>query len=317
MTPTQLRAFATVVRLGSVKRAAAELSVSEAAVSLHIGHLRKELGDKLFTRTAAGIAFTPGGLRLASRAVEMLGLQTRTVLEVSQAGGGRRLLRVAASSLFAEHCAPGLIELFAGRADDLEVELSVHNPRDFTRLLLSRAVDVAIGPSSRPDESISCSPLLNYQVIAVASPDDRLTKINPTVSELQEQTWLLGPSAAVEFGLVSSILRRVNVPEGRQQIFQSQAAALEEAKRGNGIALALSFAVSRDLAEGNVKRVPGQHLHSDGVWNILTLDERGAPAAAAEFTRFVVTPRATQAMLRGSGVTVGRFRPSIHVTLWS
>jgi DNA-binding transcriptional LysR family regulator len=92
VTPTQLRAFAAVVRLGSVKRASAELAVSEAAVSLHVGQLRKELGDKLFTPTAAGLAFTPGGLRLASRAAEMLGLQDRTILEVSQAGHepGRR-----------------------------------------------------------------------------------------------------------------------------------------------------------------------------------------------------------------------------------
>jgi carbon-monoxide dehydrogenase large subunit len=44
MTPTQLRAFAAVVRLGSVKAAAAELDVTEAAVSLHVGQLRKELG---------------------------------------------------------------------------------------------------------------------------------------------------------------------------------------------------------------------------------------------------------------------------------
>ena len=82
MTPTQLRAFAAVVRLGSVKAAAAELFVTEAAVSLHVGQLRKELGDQLFRRTSAGLAFTPGGLRLASRAVELLGLQDRTVLEV-------------------------------------------------------------------------------------------------------------------------------------------------------------------------------------------------------------------------------------------
>ena len=87
VTPTQLRAFAAVVRLGSVKSAAADLQVSEAAVSLHVAQLRKELGDKLFIRTAAGLAFTPGGLRLASRAAEMLGLQERTILEVSQAGG--------------------------------------------------------------------------------------------------------------------------------------------------------------------------------------------------------------------------------------
>ena len=50
---------------------------------------------------------------------------------------------------------------------------------------------------------------------------------------------------------------------------------------------------------------------------MLTLADRSAPPVAAELTRFVTTPRATQAMLRGSGVTVGQFKPSIHVTLWS
>lgn len=53
MTPTQLRAFAAVVQLGSVKQAAADLNVFEAAVSLHVGQLRRELGDRLFARTAA------------------------------------------------------------------------------------------------------------------------------------------------------------------------------------------------------------------------------------------------------------------------
>ena len=55
MTPTQLRAFSTVVRLGSVKSAAQELCVSEAAVSLHIGKLRKLFDDRLFSRTASGM----------------------------------------------------------------------------------------------------------------------------------------------------------------------------------------------------------------------------------------------------------------------
>jgi len=301
-----------------VKGAAAALTVSEAAVSLHVGQLRRELGDKLFTRTAAGLAFTPGGLRLASRAAEMLGLQDRTILEVSQAGSGRRLLRVAASSNFAEHAAPGLIELFASRAADLDVELSVHSPREFTTLLLNRAVDVAIGP--RPaeiDESLACTPLLNFQLVVVAHPDHPMTKIHPSVSELREQTWLLGPSAADDVGLLPSLLYRVGVPEEHQQIFQSNAAALEEAKRGNGIAPAVSFTLSLDLANGHLKRISGPSMQTQGVWTILTLDGRAAGSAAAELTRFATTPRATQAMLRGSGVNVGRFRPSIHVTLWN
>ena len=90
MTPTQLRAFAAVVRFGSVKRAAADLAVSEAAVSLHMGQLRKELGDQLFTRTGVGLAFTPGGLRLASRArSNCSACRSAPILEVREAGSRR------------------------------------------------------------------------------------------------------------------------------------------------------------------------------------------------------------------------------------
>lgn len=317
MTPTQLRAFATVVRLGSVKQAAADLDVSEAAISLHVGHLRRELGDQLFNRTSSGLAFTPGGLRLASRAMEMLGLQDRTILEVSQAGRGRRLLRVAASGLFAEHAAPGLIEVFAARAKDLDVELSHHHPSAFESLLLTRAVDVAIGPAPAVlDPSIANTHFLNYQVVAVASPDHPLTRITPSANELREQIWLLGPSAASDSGVVPTILRRIDVPEHHQQIFQSHFAAIDEAKRGKGVALALSFAVSQDVSRGDLKRIATPALQAQGGWNILMLEQNPVPAAQ-ELSRFVTTPRATQAMLKGTGVTVGRFKPSIHVTLWS
>lgn len=318
MTPTQLRAYAAVARHGSVKRAAAELAVSESAVSLHIGQLRKELGDQLFNRTAAGLAFTPGGLRLASRSAEMLGLQDRTILEVSQAGRGRRLLRVAASSLFAEHAAPGLLELFAARADDLDVELSVHDPAHFATLLQTRAVDIAIGPEPAGlDSSVVSKPVMNYQIVLVVGPDHPLATVKASPGRLREQTWLLGPSAASSLGAVATLVRRLGVAEDRQQIFQSHAAAIEEAKRGRGVAPVLSYTVAPDLTHGRLIRVSGGPANVDGVWHTLRLAEQGVPSPAAELSRFAATPRALQAMVKGTGVTVGRFRPSIHVTLWS
>lgn len=316
MTPTQLRAYVAVVRLGSIKQAAEELEVSESAVSFNVAQLRKELGDPLFTRHATGLAFTPGGLRLASRGAEMLGLQDRTITEVAQAGRGRRLLRLAASSLFGEYAAPGLIELFAGRAADLDVELSLQPPTRFVELLLSRTVDVAIGP--RPQwlpEEIAANAFLKYQLVLVAAPDHPLVGAQPSLTMLREQTWYLGPSAATELGLVPAVLRGVGVPEDRQQIFQSHAAAAEEAKRGGGVAPVLGFAVSKDLASGALRRVDTPALSASAVWSVLRLSaSRDEPSD--ELARFVTTPRAMQAMIRGSGVTIGRFQPSIHVTLW-
>ena len=318
MTPTQLRAFAAVVRLGSVKDAAAELKVSEAAVSLNVGQLRKELGDRLFTRTSAGLAFTPGGLRLASRAAELLGLQDRTIIEVGEAARGRRLLRLATSSLFAEHAAPGLIELFASRAADLDVELSVRSPDQFNSVLLTRAADIAIGPEPPAlDPSVTSRSIMKLQVVLVVGPDHPLATGSTSPHQLREQTWLLGPSAAAAVGTVPSMLRRLAVPEERQQIFQSHAAAIEEAKRNTGVAPALSYVVAQDLAKGQLVRVSGPHTVIDGVWSALTLAEHGPPTAAAELARFAATPRAIQAMVRGRGVHVGHFKPAIHVTLWS
>ena len=317
MTPTQLRAYSAVVRLGSVKLAAAHLEVSESAISLHIGQLRRELGDRLFTRTAAGLAFTPGGLRLASRAAEMLGLQDITVLEVSAAGHGRRLLRVGASSLFAEHAAPGLLDLFARRADDLDVELSVRDPLSFGSLLLTRRLDIAIGPQPPElDPAVASRPVMNFRVVVVAGPGHPLVGVHPSPGRLREQTWLLGPSAAGGMGAVPALLRRLAVPEENQQIFQSQAAAIEEAKRGRGVAPALSFTVAPDVRNGHLVELDGPHAGLEAVWHALTLAD-GAPPAAAELARFASTPRAIQAMMRGTGVNVQRFRPSVHVTLWS
>ena len=107
------------------------------------------------------------------------------------------------------------------------------------------------------------------------------------------------------------------VPEGKQQIFQSHAAAVEEAKRGRGISLAVAFAVAQDLAAGTLARVPGRALQGQGTWNISLLAGQRATPAAEEMARFVTTPRATQANAarsRGHARTVqaGRARDALE-----
>ncbi|MGZ5366633.1 LysR family transcriptional regulator [Aeromicrobium sp.] len=318
MTPAQLKAFASVVRHGSVKAAAAELQVTEAAVSMHVAQLRKDLGDQLFLRSGSGLAFTAGGLRLASRSAEILGLQDRTVYEVSQAAAGRRMLRIATSSLFAENAAPGLIEMFTSRAKDLDVELSVRSPKLFESLLASRSIDVAIGPEYPGiSDTFVRKPFLGYTVIVVAGADHPMAGHPMSAAQLSAQTWFLGPSAISDAGAIARMIHRLAVPEDNQRIFQNDAAALEEAKRAHGLALAVSFSVSAEIASERLVKVVGQGCEMRGTWSAAALPQDGMPSSASEFLRFVTTPRATQAMLRGAGVKISHFRPSVHVTLWS
>jgi DNA-binding transcriptional LysR family regulator len=306
--------------LGSVHAAAKELGMSDAGVSMHVAQLRKELDDALFSRTSAGLAFTPGGLRLAGRAVEILGLQRQTAIEVAEAAHGRRLLRIAASSAFAEHAAPGLIELFSSRAKDLSVELSVHPTNRFTELIASRAVDIALGQvpaEPAAGTTVAVRPFLNYQILTVAAPRNPLASQRPTPALLREQTWLLGPSAGDVDGEIAAVLADLAIPESSQRIFQSEAAALEEVQRVDGVALAIGFSVAKDVAAGRLVHVKGPGLQVAGEWSAMTLIPAARQPAASELVRFITTPRCTQAMLRGTGVGVTRFRPKIHVTLWS
>lgn len=283
---------------------------------MHVAHLRKELNDALFIRTGSGIAFTPGGLRLARRAAELLGLQDRTVREVGEAGAGRRLMHVAASSSFAEHAAPGLIALFTSRAKDLDVELSVRRPQDFVDLLASREVDAAVGPRPRrPLDDVLATHFLTAQTVVVATPGV-IAAGATTSSWLRRQTWLLGPAAESDDGPVRQVLDQIGVPEGNQRIFQSTSAALDEARRGAGLCPVPSFGVTGDLATGVLEPVATVPPVKETWWFMTPLEHQRLPAAA-ELARFVTTPRATQAMIRGAGVTVGHFRPAVHVTLWS
>ncbi|MGV9713661.1 LysR family transcriptional regulator [Gordonia sp. NPDC003424] len=322
MTPAQLRAFVAIVRTGSVKQAAAELELTEQAVSMHVAALRKSLGDQLFGRTRSGLAFTPGGLRLAARAVEILGLQDQTISEVGAAAEGRRTIRLASSSLFAEHAASGLIDLFTKRANDLEVELSVQSPDRFASLLTSRAVDVAIGPAPLDAEvtdsgrTLTIKDFLTYDVEALAAPTHPFTQRRASPEELACATWNLGPSAAVVHDAIPAMVRRLGVPDDRQRIFQSDAAAWEETQRGSALTLAPTFAVRAELQSGRLARVSGAHVQSRNIWCAMTLAHEPT-RTAGELMRFVGTPKAIQAMLRGTGVPVKNFRPAVYVTLWN
>src|SRR3954470_13488490 len=107
MTFSQLRTFALVAELGSLRAAAAALGVSEPAVSAAITALRTDLGDPLFVRTGSGIALTAGGRGLAGRAGELVRRGDRHRREVTGAAGAAPgLLRVLASAACAEHLAP-------------------------------------------------------------------------------------------------------------------------------------------------------------------------------------------------------------------
>jgi LysR family transcriptional regulator, low CO2-responsive transcriptional regulator len=154
VTLGQLRSFATVARLGSVKAAAAALGVSEPAVSEAVKALRADLGDELFVRGGGGIVLTPGGQRLAGAAAEIVGLADQARRAVRESRGEAALLRVAATGTVSEHVAAPLVDAFRRRAPHVEVSVEVEPAESFGALLADRRADVTLGP--RPGAEAAC-----------------------------------------------------------------------------------------------------------------------------------------------------------------
>src|SRR3954469_5889337 len=152
MTLAQLQSFVLVARHGSVKAAAAELEVTDAAVSVAVGALRRELGDELFVREGRAIALTPGGRRLAALATEILGLAEQARRSVHDSPGAARRVQVVATSLVAEHVGP-LIEAFTARDEGLEIAVEAVPGPEFAELLEHRRADIALGPPPGPERS--------------------------------------------------------------------------------------------------------------------------------------------------------------------
>lgn len=121
------------------------------------------------------------------------------------------------------------------------MELSVQPAGRFGDLIQSRAVDIALCPAgaAEPGPTIVIRPFLKYQVITVAAPGSPLAGTTPTPALLREQLWMLGPSAGSADGEIAGILRDLAIPEARQRIFQSDAAALEEVQRVGGLTLTI------------------------------------------------------------------------------
>src|ERR1700712_1265530 len=81
LDPRRLRLFAAVARSGSISSAAADLGVSQPALSEQLRTFEEECGEPLLIRHPRGVRPTPVGLRL----VEMASRIDRVLAEASDA----------------------------------------------------------------------------------------------------------------------------------------------------------------------------------------------------------------------------------------
>jgi DNA-binding transcriptional LysR family regulator len=315
VTFTQLRTFALVAELGSLRAAAAALGTSEPAVSAAIAALRADLDDPLFRRSGSGIALTPGGRALAGHARELVRLAERTRRDVRRASTSAGL-RVLASAECAEHL-PRLLTTFAARVPGSTIDLSVGGP-DVAETLADGLYDIALGAWQvpLPGQRFEAVPFLRYRRIVVAGPQHALAGApGPLAARaLAGHHWVTGPDAPA----AGSAEARWFATAGFQEPLRlgSEAEAVDAARAGRGMVLALVHLVDEDLRRGTLVRLPVAGTPVEGMWWATVPGQGRATAAARAFQRFLTTPDATTALLARPPRS-NRARPTVRVELWS
>jgi DNA-binding transcriptional LysR family regulator len=317
MTLAQLQSFVLVARLGSVKAAAAELEVTEPAVSVAVAALRKELGDELFVREGRGIALTPGGRRLAALAGEILGLAEQARRSVQSES---RRLQVVATSVVAEHVGP-LIDAFTARDEGLELAVETAPGASFAELLEHRRADIALGPHPGVEQTgtIASAPFLRCRLIVVAAPDHRLVgRAAVAPAELAGERWLVGEPELDPTTATGLYFARAGLSPTAVSTFSSGAGAIAAAAAGEGVALTLAHSVVDEVRRRSLARLDVRGTPVLELWHASTLGLGRALSAALALQRFATTPDATQAIAAGrAGAVSARIRPKkVHVTLW-
>jgi LysR family glycine cleavage system transcriptional activator len=252
-----LVALEAVARLGSVTRAAAELHLTQSAVSHRLHGLARELGVTLIERAGRGVALTADARELAAAANAAL-IQLNAAIDRIAVAGRDQVLSIGCSPSFAIRFLVPRLSTFRKQHPELDLRIAATDqPLDSVH-----ATDVAIHLSSGPTPKLYCEKLIDEVVFPVASPRLRgATKRAWSKADLLEhpllhdealsddpkrvgwKTWLEHAGFTVPGAAWAG-------PRGLR--FSHAYLAIEAALAGDGVALVRRSLVADELARGRL-----------------------------------------------------------------
>jgi LysR family glycine cleavage system transcriptional activator len=277
---TGLRAFEAAARHMSFTRAAAELNVTQTAISHQIRRLEEQLGVPLFVRRNRALALTREAqdyLPSIRSAFEDLRRATARLRRPEQ----EAVLTVSTTASLATKWLVTRVAAFqdANPAIEVRITTSAHLV-DFRREEVDMAVRYGRGawPGLRADWLMAedlfpvCSPALRAGANALRAPADLAhhTLLHTTVSREDWQLWL---TAA---GLPVTIAAR------RGLMFDQGFMAIQAAMEGLGVAMGRRTLVEADMAAGRLVAPFDTVLPADAGYYVV------APLATAGATKIAL-----------------------------
>lgn len=242
MTLTQLDIFSLVAERQSFTAAAAQLHISQSAVSHSIKSLEQELGVELIQRNQTRIELTDIGLQLLQRARAILGLAETMRQESADARGMKRgTLRIGSFGPTASmRLLPRILHDYQQAYPDIEVHVDEGPDRQVVQWLQDRRIDV--GFVVLPEDRFDTYPLVEDQMMALVSSSHRLaSRPAITLEDLCHDPFILTEAGSAE--LVSRLFMTAKLmPQTRYRSSQL-ISTLETVARGAGVTILAELAL--------------------------------------------------------------------------
>jgi len=280
-----VRAFEAAARNGSVTRAARELSVTQGAVSRHVGALEQWLGARLFVRTQRGVSLTPQGtayFRALRGALDQIDHATRQL----QQSPDESLLRLKLPPTFAIRWLIPRLARFHALHPRIDVQITTsHERADFDR----EDIDACIHSERESPQGPGFRRLVGEVLLPVCSP--RL---------LERGAPLARPADLAHHVLLCSLNRPDDWPAwldaaGVPQIdgnsglkFENAALAYQAAIDQLGVMVAQLALVQDDIAAGRLVAPLALRLRTPGGYYLAYPPFRPPSARVAAFEEWIV-----------------------------
>jgi DNA-binding transcriptional LysR family regulator len=278
-----LRLFAAVVDHGGFTKAAAQLGLSQPALSKSLGQLERSLNVRLLDRSGRSTELTHAGQILHARAREIFGVERLAERELKEIRGLKRgQLRVAASPTIGTYLLPAVLARFHRRRPTVRISSIQADDRTVLKLLLESRVDVAFAEDASHNDLVDVVRWRDDEIVVVAQAEHELVSRDRVVpADLEDFQFLMNKrgcpirrAAETAFAERGVRLRTMRVG-GTEAIKQGVAAGL-------GLAIVSRAAATDLIALRRIAIVPVDGLVIRRVLSRLRLRSRArgiSPAA--------------------------------------
>lgn len=285
----QLQVFESVARHLSHSRAAAELFLSQPAVSMQIKQAEQTIGLPLFEQAGKKLFLTEAGREMLhySRSVMLLMQEMQLVFDEMK-GLEYGQLNIAVVST-ANYFMPQLLAKFIQSHPKIKVSLSVANRDAVIKQLAENIADLAIMGQPPDGSDMLAEPFMQNPLVVIAAPTHPLAytkKIQPR--QLVKETFLLREQGSGTRGVVERFFSSHRLALPTHMAMDTNEAIKQSVQAGMGIGIISRHGIELELETKRLVVLDVEHFPIVRHWHIVHRKDKRSSIAAQEFERFLL-----------------------------